>query len=46
VLRPDAGVASAAGTGPEWRKKNLEDLTIGNDRVTVHTKPFEIPTVG
>jgi len=43
VLRPDAGVASAEET--DLMERPLQTLTIENDGVTVHTKPFEIKTV-
>jgi alpha-mannosidase len=43
VLRPDAGVASAEET--DLMERPLKTLTIENDGVTVHTKPFEIKTV-
>jgi len=42
-LRPDAGVASAEET--DLMERPLKTLTIENDGVTVHTKPFEIKTV-
>ncbi|HET6932192.1 MAG TPA: glycoside hydrolase family 38 C-terminal domain-containing protein, partial [Candidatus Acidoferrum sp.] len=43
VLRPDSGVASAEET--DLMERPVKTLDVGQDGVTVHTKPFEIKTV-
>jgi alpha-mannosidase len=42
-LRLPAGVESAAET--DLMEKSIADITVHNDAVTVHTKPYEIKTV-
>jgi len=45
VLRPDAGSKWRARRKRDLMERPLKTLTIENDGVTVHTKPFEIKTV-